>query len=550
MTRGFLRRDRPTIPKANAATAETTRLVTLLREAACAFHGPTRRIVAWNGHAQALFGLDATQAQDVTIDALLAAPAALDTDAEHPNPCSMRRSDGRLFAAQVTCSPLDLDAREILLIVRPEAQPAEPAAARPASSPPEASMAERDALLRSVFEHAATGIVLTDLQGQIIECNAAFQKLVGFKQRELRHLTLEALSHPEDREAEGARFRRLLAGDQEFFDLTKRFIRKDGAVIWAQATASLVTDASSQPLYCIEMVNDITELRRQGQRAEIQLTMSRILAENPPANMALVQVMQAICKALDWQIGEYWTPEENQARLRRQVSWQVPGFNAAEFNLFGQHFAMNAGEGLPGRVWGERQPAWISDVLRDSNFLRRRMAEQAGIKGALAFPVQSSLGPQGVMVFAYRDFRQPDESLLAMLTDFGAQLGQFLVRKQAEKHLKLLGAIVNSAGEAIIGMDADGRITSWNPSAEELFGFSLQEAMTRSSLALFAPEHAAALRAAMDTAQRGGPLARMKAIALTKEGLARPVYLRLAPLADDEGRLSGLSMTVFKATDR
>jgi PAS domain S-box-containing protein len=536
----------PVNPLQTPEAHEASRLVALLHETAFAFQKNTRRIVAWNAHARALFGHDESQALELEVDALLGQAGSFEGDGARPATLVMRRQDGSLLPVRVSFSPISgSEETTILAIVRCDA--AEPAAPREAMRQ---GLPERETLLRSVFERAATGIALTDLNGQFIECNEAFQELVGFKQRELRHLTLEALSHPEDRPMEAGRFRDLLEGGQDFYDVTKRMIRKDGTVIWGQATASLVKDTAGKPLYCIELVNDITELRRDGQRAAIQLTMTQILAENPPANMALVQVMQAICKTLDWQIGEYWTPEGEDASLRRQVSWQVPGFNASEFNLFGQHYSMSAGEGLPGRVWSAGRPAWISDVLRDNNFLRRRMAEQAGITGALAFPVQSALGSMGVMVFAYRDFRQPDDHLLAMLADFGSQLGQFLMRKQAEKQLKLLGAIVNSAGEAIIGTDLQGIITSWNPSAQRLFGYSAAEAIGTSCFRLFPPDRTDEMAAALEAVRRGAQPSRMETLAVSKFGASAPIRVRLAPITDDDGRLSGLWMTAFQTTDR
>jgi PAS domain S-box-containing protein len=513
---------------------EASRMVSWLNEAAFAFAPDTDRIVAWNRKAQDLLGYTEDQALILGFSALMGPDTASVTQMIPNAPVrqAIRAHDATLIPAVVSFSPLGEGTQDLMLaIVRPDE-------------------GIREHLFRNVFEQAATGIALTDLQGRFIECNEAFQKLVGFKQRELKHLTFNALSHPEDRIIDSPSFCDLLEGRKDYWEVTKRMIRKDGTLIWIHETVSLVKDGTGVPLYCIAIVNDITEERRAEQRADIQLTITKILADNPPANMALVQVMQAICKTLKWQIGEYWTPEEGDAGLRRQVSWQVPGFQAAEFNRFGQHVAMSAGEGLPGTVWSEGAPAWFADVRRESNFLRRTMAEKAGITGALAFPVTTAAGKLGVMVFAYRDFRQPDEGLLSMMTDFGSQLGQFLVRKQAERHLKLMGAIVNSSGTAIVGTDLDGLITSWNPSAERIFGYPAEEVVGTPCLRLFPGEHGAELAVALGQIRQGAASQRVELIARTRNGESQAVWVSPSRITDERGGTAGLSIAVYHAMTR
>ncbi len=289
---------------------------------------------------------------------------------------------------------------------------------------------DRTSLYLGVFERAASGIALADLDGQLLESNAAFQQLVGFNPRELLHLSFKALTHPDEHAFASAEFRDLLEGRREGIEVMQRLIHKDGHCFWSQTKLSLVKDTAGKPLFCVAVVNDVTEQRRESERLSVQLAMCKILAATPTVNNAIVQVMQALCKTLDWQIGEFWTPE-TAGGLRRQVSWQVAGFNAAEFNMFGQQFALHAGEGLPGKVWADDAAIWISDVRGDDSFMRRRPAQQAGIKGALAFPVRCETGMLGVFTFSYRDFRHSDDALLNVLTEMGGQLGLFIANNQA-----------------------------------------------------------------------------------------------------------------------
>lgn len=514
--------------------SDARRWVAMLHEAAFAFCPPSGRIVAWNAHAEALMGYaEATAVQGLHVESLWGAGVALASAG--PRTLSIHRRDGTVVLTQVSLSPLagEPDA-PMLALVRGDEPPGRP----------------RELLFRSVFEQAATGLAVADLKGHLIECNQAFQDLIGFKQRELRHLSFTALSHPDDRKLVSDPFRELLEGKRDFCDVKKRLVRKDGSIVWVQMTVSLVKDELLRPQYCMVLVNDISDDRREEQRASIQRALTMIMAENPPAPMALVHVMQAICKTFDWQIGEYWAPDDGAGGLRRQASWQVPGLSASDFTMLGQHLTMGAGEGLPGMVWSNGTHAWFTDVLRESNFLRRRMAEQAGLKGALAFPVRSSTGMLGVLLFAYGDFRPPDQSLLAMLSDFGVQMGQFLMRKEAERHLKLLGAIVNSSGQAIVGTDLQGSITSWNPSAERLFGYAAEEAVGKPYQGLFSATQVAELDVALEHVLHGAPPPRIALLALSKQGKATDVWVTPSRITDEHGGTAGLSMTVTQATTR
>ena len=515
-------------------TSDARRWVAALREAAFAFCATSGRVVAWNSHAETLLGYsEAAALQGLHVESLWGAAVALVSAS--PRTLSIHRRDGTVVLAQVSLSPLadDPDA-PMLALVRGDDPPGRP----------------RELLFRSVFEQAATGIAVADLKGHLIECNQAFQDLIGFKQRELRHLSFTALSHPDDRKLVTDPFRELLEGKRDYCDVKKRLVHKDGRIVWVQMTVSLVKDELLRPMYCMALVNDITDDRRAEYRASIQQALTTIMAENPPVPMALVHVMQAICKTFDWQIGEFWSPEEGAGGLRRHASWQVPGLSASDFTMLGQHLTMGAGEGLPGMVWSNGTHAWFTDVLRESNFLRRRMAEQAGIKGALAFPVRSSTGMLGVLLFAYRDFRPPDPNLLAMLSDFGVQLGQFLMRKEAERQLKLLGAIVNSSGQAIVGTDLQGSITSWNPSAERLFGYAAEEALGKPYQGLFSGAQVVELDVAFEHVLEGAPPPRIALMAMSKQGKATDVWVTPSRITDEQGGTAGLSMTVTQATTR
>jgi signal transduction histidine kinase len=94
------------------------------------------------------------------------------------------------------------------------------------------------------------------------------------------------------------------------------------------------------------------------------------------------------------------------------------------------------GIGLPGRIWSNLKPAWISDITKDNNFPRASIAAGEGLHSAFAFPISFGKHFVGVMEFFSLEIREPDEDVLKMFSSIGSQIGQFVHRKRAEAALQ------------------------------------------------------------------------------------------------------------------
>ncbi len=128
---------------------------------------------------------------------------------------------------------------------------------------------------RSAFARAATGMLLVDLEGRFIEANAAYCGITGYTQAELASLTFLAITHPEDVQESALPFEQLVAGQIPSYVLEKRYIRKDGCVVWARISAMLVRDAKNLALYVVSIVEDISERKRAEE--ELSALSQRLL---------------------------------------------------------------------------------------------------------------------------------------------------------------------------------------------------------------------------------------------------------------------------------
>jgi PAS domain S-box-containing protein len=119
-----------------------------------------------------------------------------------------------------------------------------------------------EARFRSIFEAAGHGMALLDLDGRFLKVNAAFCRIIGYSEDEMRVRTFLDITHPEDMAESLTTAQRMGAGEMSNLELVKRYVRKDGGIVWVQLNVSVVHDAAGAPVYRICQVQDITGRKR------------------------------------------------------------------------------------------------------------------------------------------------------------------------------------------------------------------------------------------------------------------------------------------------
>lgn len=112
---------------------------------------------------------------------------------------------------------------------------------------------------RAIFERSQVGKSLTAPDGRLLEVNAAFAEMLGYTVAELEQLDFARVSHPDDVAASRECVRCLLAGERESYRLEKRYLHRDGHVVYADVNTTLLRDAGGAPVYFITGITDITE---------------------------------------------------------------------------------------------------------------------------------------------------------------------------------------------------------------------------------------------------------------------------------------------------
>jgi diguanylate cyclase (GGDEF)-like protein/PAS domain S-box-containing protein len=112
---------------------------------------------------------------------------------------------------------------------------------------------------RSAFDHAPIGMALVAPDGRWLRVNRALCDIVGYPERELLAVDFQSLTFPEDLDHDLDQARRLLAGEIDTYRMEKRYVHKDGHIVWGVLAVSLVRDEAGEPLAFISQVQDITQ---------------------------------------------------------------------------------------------------------------------------------------------------------------------------------------------------------------------------------------------------------------------------------------------------
>lgn len=148
----------------------------------------------------------------------------------------------------------------------------------------EAALRQSEARFRAIFANASIGIATTDLEGYFQQFNAPVVRGLGYTPTELRSMTFFDVTHPDDLHKDAVLFAELAAGRRERYQVEKRYITKDGRVLWGRLHVSLARNITGDPEFAVSLVEDITA-RQEAQvaRAESEARYRSLVDMSPDA---------------------------------------------------------------------------------------------------------------------------------------------------------------------------------------------------------------------------------------------------------------------------
>src|SRR5215211_6456722 len=153
----------------------------------------------------------------------------------------------------------------------------------------ESALRESEQRFRGSFERAATGMALVGTDGRFLRVNKSLCEILGYTEREFLGKTFQEITHPDDLEVDLEHLRRLLVRVVRTYQTEKRYLHKDGHVVWTLLSVSVVHDEEDEPLYFISQVQDVSERKK----------VEKVIIESEERFRSLVQNSSDIITILD-----------------------------------------------------------------------------------------------------------------------------------------------------------------------------------------------------------------------------------------------------------
>jgi PAS domain S-box-containing protein len=401
---------------------------------------------------------------------------------------------------------------------------------------------------RLLIENASDIIYTHDFEGNFLSVSPSAEQITGYAQQEVVKLNLKqivveeylpkvqetiaakkgrgnAIPHPYELEIYGRDGRRIA------LEVNTRLAYQDGVAIAIQGIA-----------------RDITDQKRAMRYRETQFATTRILAESVTLHEAIVSLLEAICRGVDWDFGRMWRRDETAKRLRSEAQWQSPHLVVEESILTPETCLSRHCVGCVVADTGEA--SWVTDLLEEESSGPEIL--KAGLRSCFAVPVRHAHETIGVMEFFSRSVRYPDFELLKAMTDIGSQIGLFIERKKAEQALveseAKFRAVADTASSAIY-IHAGDKFLYANRASESITGYSREELLAMPVWKFIYPEDLPLVKSHAEKRVRGEPVPdRYEFRLIDKRDEVR--WVDFSGAAIQFGGQSAIVATVFDITDR
>ena len=453
-----------------------------------------------------------------------------------------RAKDGRVIPVDINTSRLTFHGQPAILAVMRDITKRKQA---------EEAMAKQGQLLQSILDNMGDAIVAFDNDGQIFLFNPAAERCFGPRlvQKDFQLMRGHGA-------AEAALpVRRCLRG--EAFDDEEYCVRHAEAPqgLWMRIHGRPLRDPRGGIRGGVLLCHDMTLRKQLERRLEAQYAVNAAIAGGGTLGEVAGAILQKLGEGLDMEVAVLWVFEGNDQTLHCMEVWHDLPETPQEFLTLTRLVNLSPGLDLPGEVCqdGTARALALTEPVAE-HYSRRRMAWQAGLRGASAFPIHSKQDVIGVLEFYSHAVPKLDDALLSMMNALGGQIGQMLQRQRVERDLRnsetLYQSLVESLPQNIFRKDRSGRVTFGNRRYCETLKRPIEKLLGKTDFDLFPVELARKYIADDERVmQSGQPFETVEAHHLP-DGNTIFVQVVKTPVVDALGEIVGTQCIFWDVTEK
>ena len=341
-----------------------------------------------------------------------------------------------------------------------------------------------DSAFRALAETAPDAIVAGDAAGRIAYANPAAGRLFGFPPEAMVGESITRLMPERMRGRHEAGYShfvetgkgRLVGGTVEV-----PAVDADGREFPIELSLGAIGSGADRLLTAV--IRDLSDRRRKERHLAAQLAVTSVLAAPHSAVESAPRIVEALTRALGWQVGGLWMADAEQ-RLHLRHVWQADPETTDSFARMSAARTLAPGEGMAGHALSTGVPHWVEDVATIPGFVRRAAAGEAGLRGAIWLPLLSEGHVGGVIECLSHRPEPVDAELRDLLMTVASQAGEHLRRLTTQERLdearnRFTAAFVHAPiGVGMI--DRDGRWIDVNPALCSITDHGREQLLGRS----------------------------------------------------------------------
>ncbi|HMK45732.1 MAG TPA: PAS domain S-box protein, partial [Methanocella sp.] len=366
------------------------------------------------------------------------------------------RKDGTTFPVEVSSRGGLINGRPVLLSVIRDITERKQA---------ENALSESEEKFRLTFDQSPIGAAISSPDFMFLKVNGEFCRITGYPEHELLSLTFPEITYPADVDGNVELARKLAAGEIPMYELEKRYVKKDGEIIWVRLTTRIVRDSGLAPLYYLSLIQDIT-IRKRAEEAinaknrELELFNSIATTLNSAVEFPdkLRQVLHLSLELAGLDAGAIYLAEDDRP---------------AEMYLVAAEARTESG-----RTVKYQQIEHYNEPVEQADAPHYIQQSQDGTldrgRQTCLIPLSVNGQPLGVMSLCCCDGAERHESLqvlAAICSQVGIAIENHRLFKKVQDTNRYLADVINDSPDPILTTDARGTILSFNRRAADLLKY-------------------------------------------------------------------------------
>lgn len=365
----------------------------------------------------------------------------------------------------------------------------------------EFTLQETEAKFRQTFELSPVGVVMAGLDKRFIHCNNAFANSLGYQIDELVGKSIADVTYYEDSQIGMEEMMSIIKRELDISHVQKRYVRKDGHIVWGDVSISLISDSKGSPQYFLSIVQDITKKRESENQRNLSSKILAILNEPKDLSEIIPRILVEIKQDLDFEaIGfrlkdgddfPYFVQEgfpndfvvhENSLIARdakggicRDENGNIDLECTCGLIVLGKTDPKNPYFTQGGSAWTNNTITSSTPVPEDTRLHPRNRCIHEGYQSVAIIPVRANNEIFGILQLNDKRKDKLSLDMVQFLEGISSFIGMALIRKKQTEVLRFKNLVFDASLVANSIADISGNYTEVNDTFRRIWGYSSRE---------------------------------------------------------------------------